>query len=703
MPMPPLTRSKTVTSYLRFISKFLFITLFIISLPLLLPSTPPEFITNITILVKFWEILRLIFIGIAVAYGLFSRKNGEKTDSVVIETQSNLYDSQTYGSSLFNNGSYFDPNGYSQDNPIGRNFESNVVHYTWNSQCFRGQSVAMVANGNCVVDEFSVNGLTLGLPVRNLKNGGKSPESHEFSGVSESSSSSDDCRNVEFCVTGFEGVVEDNVGRPLAMNQRRSRSVRMGKRGNFGNAACGHSDFRPLSVEAFESGSFQYAESSLSQGNSMNMEMAEDLLFATQETSSFTNFGNDESQVESLSGSLRAGSFSSQDSSPSRLSPLHRDSSELQNSNMEDVRKKKSSRKSYPPPSSSVPAMNNDSSSLEFPNTNINDIRWQKNFRQSYPPPSTMNNKVRRRENARASTDHQGLHFRPRSVDETQFDSIQSQSFGSTESSSPSRSSQCSETSYSPNRLSPAHAASPESLNLEAKVLLKEKISQRPHPPSATSPPLHSRHYSMPETEMQQSFENEPKDFSGDTTGNPLTVLKLGSQSFSKLASSSKASPRGKSVRTVRKNAEEVARAGEKNRNHVQNMEAGNSSKNGIKSGRIENRPISSDWNSDNSSLTKPTMPGHQKRERHEHSEKSVMESQEIPETDTCSVNENLEEEDTISVSDVASEYGQAPNEVDKKAGEFIAKFREQIRLQKVSSIDSIQGLEIRNSIFQMK
>lgn len=45
--------------------------------------------------------------------------------------------------------------------------------------------------------------------------------------------------------------------------------------------------------------------------------------------------------------------------------------------------------------------------------------------------------------------------------------------------------------------------------------------------------------------------------------------------------------------------------------------------------------------------------------------------------------------------TEFVSDAGLDPNEVDKKAGEFIAKFREQIRLQKEASVERSRRMRI--------
>lgn len=62
-------------------------------------------------------------------------------------------------------------------------------------------------------------------------------------------------------------------------------------------------------------------------------------------------------------------------------------------------------------------------------------------------------------------------------------------------------------------------------------------------------------------------------------------------------------------------------------------------------------------------------------------------------------LSENFDREETTA-DDSVSDAGTEANEVDKKAGEFIAKFREQIRLQKAGSIDGSVSLDFDRVMF---
>ncbi|KAF7810069.1 zinc finger CCCH domain-containing protein 18-like [Senna tora] len=63
--------------YYNFLPKSITIAIFLLILPLF-PSQPPQFIHQ-TILTRNWELLHLLFAGIAISYGLFSRRNDDGT------------------------------------------------------------------------------------------------------------------------------------------------------------------------------------------------------------------------------------------------------------------------------------------------------------------------------------------------------------------------------------------------------------------------------------------------------------------------------------------------------------------------------------------------------------------------------------------------------------------------------------------------
>ncbi|XP_019191000.1 PREDICTED: MAP7 domain-containing protein 1-like isoform X2 [Ipomoea nil] len=158
--------------YNHFLFKALIVTLFLVLLPLF-PSQPPPDSINQSLHTRSWEILQLIFVGIAVSYGLFSRKSDE------IDKENNGFattkfdNAQSYVSRLLQVSSVFDDE--SEDGSVFDDHDSssdNKVMQTWNNQYRRGEAVVVVAKDG--VEEQTVKSSKVGekpllLPVRSLK------------------------------------------------------------------------------------------------------------------------------------------------------------------------------------------------------------------------------------------------------------------------------------------------------------------------------------------------------------------------------------------------------------------------------------------------------------------------------------------------------------------------------------------------------
>ncbi|XAR54179.1 hypothetical protein NMG60_11029201 [Bertholletia excelsa] len=114
-----------------FLCKSFFIILLLVLLPLF-PSQAPDFV-NQTILTKLWELLHLLFIGIAVSYGLFGRKVTEQDGKL----EPNLENSQPYLSGILHLSSIFDV-GY--EKPSGS--DEKIITQNWN-QCLESESMVV--------------------------------------------------------------------------------------------------------------------------------------------------------------------------------------------------------------------------------------------------------------------------------------------------------------------------------------------------------------------------------------------------------------------------------------------------------------------------------------------------------------------------------------------------------------------------------
>ncbi|XP_047323244.1 DNA ligase 1-like [Impatiens glandulifera] len=179
--------SKSIFSYL--LPKLIFLA-FLLFIPLS-PSRAPEFI-NQTIFAQFWEFLHILFFGIAVSYGLLSRRNQ------YAGTHAPLSQSQT------------------------QNYFSGILHFpsvseekmkteTWNSRYLAPRSMEILS----VPDErikprSEIEYKPLGLPIRSLRSR-KVEVIKEESSDQRSWSSSDSVSSVEMERGKVRGLVPMNL------------------------------------------------------------------------------------------------------------------------------------------------------------------------------------------------------------------------------------------------------------------------------------------------------------------------------------------------------------------------------------------------------------------------------------------------------------------------------------------------------------
>ncbi|XWS32417.1 hypothetical protein CRYUN_Cryun23aG0157800 [Craigia yunnanensis] len=181
-------RNNNCHNYTRFVGKLLFFTFLIVAIPLF-PSQAPDFI-NQTILNKFWELLHLMFIAIAVSYGLFGRRNVDN---------GNLDDSQLYVSVMFHVSSiledgfdhsmyysgqgkagFFNAKNGSFENP----YDENVLQ-AWSSKYFQREPWSLKSRlGSGVSPEFR-NGLSesSGPSLKDLSDSSNNSRSGSFTSL----------------------------------------------------------------------------------------------------------------------------------------------------------------------------------------------------------------------------------------------------------------------------------------------------------------------------------------------------------------------------------------------------------------------------------------------------------------------------------------------------------------------------------------
>jgi hypothetical protein len=277
--------------------------------------------------------------------------------------------------------------------------------------------------------------------------------------------------------------------------------------------------------------------------------------------------------------------------------------------------------------------------------------------------------------------------------------------------------------------------------NSETEELGENKSYRASYPPTSQSPttrkadaPLnafHLRRYSsgsLFQKDSRRSLKDELKDLKGkrneDTMGSreaghgslrsvqkPATRNEdtMGSteagqgslRSVQKPATPVKISSlKGKSVRTIRASryAAETIKAGEMSRNHIDDKvgkicneaQTVNMGKDEMERGP-DNMLIGADKKNSDAQhhMSKPTLSKYKKKENEVISESVTVESTEDSESENDISRVSSDEDSAPAIYNDAGDYS---SEVDKKAGEFIAKFREQIRLQKVASIERSKG-----------
>ncbi|CDP10006.1 unnamed protein product [Coffea canephora] len=307
-----------------FLYKAIIVTIFLVIVPLL-PSQAPEFI-NQNLHSRSWELLQLIFVGIAVSYGLFSRRNDESDKEY--NSISKFDNAQSYVTRLLQVSSVFDDEtestAVSDDNKI----------QTWNSQYQRGEPVVVVAKESPLLGKRNgtasrIDEKPLLLPVRSLKSRVAEPNEMETSRESSRfSSNSRKSRNGEFAGLGpvkVEENMEENVvlRSPIPWRSRSGRIVMKEDEEGLPSYSL------PASLEDSEVKKFE-SRSTRSQ--------------------SFRS-----SRPDSACPSPNKPSPPPTPHSPKNLSPLTSSSSESQAKSVEDVVRRKIHVKSSPPPAPPPP------------------------------------------------------------------------------------------------------------------------------------------------------------------------------------------------------------------------------------------------------------------------------------------------------------------------------------------------------------
>ncbi|WOG90379.1 hypothetical protein DCAR_0209623 [Daucus carota subsp. sativus] len=303
--------------YNQFLYKIVIVSIFLLVLPFF-PSQAPDFI-NQNFHTTSWEILQLVFVGIAVSYGLFSKRNDETEKDL---HSSKFDNAQSYVSGLLQVSSVFDDE---TDSPSST-YENKVQ--TWNSQYYRGEPpMVTVAPENPVLDQEKktthVGEKTLLLPVRSLKSRVPYPDESSVKGVSLDRSNS-------------------NLG-----SKQFSRSSTTSRTGELGGASTPP----PPKIEE----NVVLRSPIPWRSRSGRLELKEDMENPFYTLPPSMEEANKSNKIESHTFSSQSfrNSIPKSNSPPKNLSPTPSISSDFQSQKVEDLVRRKSFRKStlpIPPP-----------------------------------------------------------------------------------------------------------------------------------------------------------------------------------------------------------------------------------------------------------------------------------------------------------------------------------------------------------------
>lgn len=549
-----------------FLYKALSVALVLVVIPYF-PSQAPEFI-NQSIFTRSWELLHLLVVGIAVSYGLFSRRNVESEEENQLKPDS----TQAYVSRILQVSNVFDDD-VELETPFGFDDGNNKTQ-TWNSKYFRGNPV-VVEEPSFLDEEHSatvntVSSKPLLLPVRSLRSAVSNSDSVESVGESVQS-----LRSISRSSSGGKG----------------------GSSGRFDKARIKEID----DLDAFDLGG-KLKESVVLpspipwRSRSGRMEVKEEVdgvgppPFSLPPSYDEPEINRDESQ--SFPSPRPRPSQSNSISPPKKkTSPSPSRSPEKRAKNSEDSgRKKRSSHNSTPPP----------------------------------PPPPPLPTPLNRKYASPLSNTHSVREAVPsdKKVMKTFNDELKDFSRSGREEFT-------------------------RRTDFEVDYLKSEVKPKSQFEAAATSKSVRTIRGSEPITEVKNRRESDEK-----ADGKFEKMSKAVDEEIVDRPRRKSGVPKPQFVSFENQNTEVP-------------------------------RPS-----------PRPTLPKYHKRRNKKLPQKAILESEEYSSSEADESGGNSDTEK--AASDIVSDSAPDPNEVDKKADEFIAKFREQIRLQRIASIKKSSGQQNR-------
>ncbi|KAH6779718.1 hypothetical protein C2S52_010955 [Perilla frutescens var. hirtella] len=353
--------------------KTLIILILVLVIPLF-PSQAPDFITQ-TVFTDFWEIIHLLFIGIAVSYGLFGRRTARTSPDKFVDSTTD--DSRSYLSGISHLTSIFD-DGYNNvcyehdmmqsymncgdqfsgkdecvvrsgskirslaPNDGNESVSGGNVDRAWCSRYSKGESLVVVSNAKCFLGESS-DFKPLNLPVRSLRSRDMDSDRHEFKKGNEFSPKIEAKADVD--VVKIRGVVpmnldskfEEVAGRSKIPWRSRSGRMENGEEISYSKLPL-HS--RPHSVGEFEFEHIKYRPLRDSKFSASPELEVENLERKRVFTASHSKVAPVDSEASSLFNSAKTRPFST--SASSDMDSVVNLENDLKNSGVdEEVRKGK--------------------------------------------------------------------------------------------------------------------------------------------------------------------------------------------------------------------------------------------------------------------------------------------------------------------------------------------------------------------------
>ncbi|XP_010413577.1 PREDICTED: uncharacterized protein LOC104699879 [Camelina sativa] len=758
-PPPPSTtqpRSKSTGGGGGFFCKSVLFALFLLALPLF-PSQAPDFVGE-TVLTKFWELIHLLFVGIAVAYGLFSRRTVESPlDFSLVDDSSSSSSSSSSSLSYVSTIFQFDENHHHSSDFVDVRTETRLIN---NNVSARRAPVVLKSESSFVVEselEESSSEYVGGGASQSQTNEVRAWSSQYFQGKSKVV--------VARPAYGLDGhVVHQPLGLPIRSLRSALRDNTPAPEDNNNNsfsdgAVNGEADSLLLPDEVVAAPTsppvpWHFTPEMMGMGDNYPSEFYPQSVDETQ----FTTRKSASSSSRSTASSPSQTSLASH--TQNRFSPSRSVSQESLNSNVEELVKEQSlqgsTRSSSPslPPSPSLsssppspqlliddthrrlPELVTDDTHRRLPELVTDDTHRRASHSRHYSDGSLLEegvrkgfedelegSKVRERDrrmergskslNLTAESSRRGNKSRrsypPESISSPVDDSttrrrnLQQKSNGHLLEDNIGKGSEANN-----NNLRVKKGRSHDSLDLPAEDSTKDEVFSESFPalevrfqPTNAKASRRAMHSSrgerdaLPQKDVTRNLKDDTvhsdkprkKDLRGNDKESKSNSPRLESRSW---RASSNVSLRGKSVRTIRsdRHGKDLKADGDSSDDRA---EAKVESRGRTKSRRQREQELSIVLHQEKSSETRA---------------KSEPEEVAMEETEAEQQPQVTLEEEEEAAWESQSNASHDHNEVDRKAGEFIAKFRQQIRLQKLISGEQPRGGGggtgmIRNSHFR--